>query len=79
MNRLTVYTQPGCGSCGASIRRLKSLGIEHTTIDVTEDPEAAQRLKAAGFQTAPVFGFAGNLHTLVDLPDIINQIQEAVA
>ncbi|MDL5351196.1 glutaredoxin family protein [Microbacterium sp. zg-YB36] len=79
MNRLTVYTQPGCASCGASIRRLKSLGIEHTTIDVTEDAEAARRLKAAGFQTAPVFGFGGSLHTIVDLSDIINQIQEATA
>lgn len=50
---VTVYTKPGCVQCGATYRALDKKGIEFSVIDVTENPEAFEKLKAMGVQQMP--------------------------
>lgn len=51
---VVVYSKPVCVQCTATKRRLDTLGIEYTTIDVTEDEQAFAELKERGFQQVPV-------------------------
>lgn len=51
---VTVYAKPHCPQCDATQRQLNKLGIEFTKVDVTEDPEALQKILDAGFKQAPV-------------------------
>ena len=76
-NKLTVYTQPGCAPCKASKARLDREGIPYTEIDVTTDDAAHARLRTAGLQQAPVFGWGGKLGTIADLPRIIREAKAA--
>lgn len=54
MNTITVYSQPGCMPCKATMRKLDTLGVEYTHVDVTESTEAAEHLKAGGWTGTPV-------------------------
>lgn len=51
---ITVYSKPNCPQCTAAYRKLKSLGLPHDSIDVTEDAEALAFIRALGYQQAPV-------------------------
>lgn len=51
---VTVYTKPSCVQCDATKRMMNSLGIEYSTVDITEDQEAFEMLLAKGFKAAPV-------------------------
>lgn len=51
---ITVYSKPNCPQCTATYRKLKSLGLPHDSIDVTEDAEALAFIRALGYQQAPV-------------------------
>ncbi len=51
---ITVYTKPSCVQCDATKRLLTKLGLEFSTIDITEDAAAFDMLIAKGFQAAPV-------------------------
>ncbi|MWV76033.1 glutaredoxin domain-containing protein [Rathayibacter rathayi] len=51
---IRVYTLPGCVQCTATHRNLLSQGIQHETIDLTENPEVAAELKALGYRSAPI-------------------------
>jgi glutaredoxin-like protein NrdH len=51
---VTVYTKPRCVQCTATYRALDNHGIAYHSIDITEDTEAFDRLKALGHQSAPV-------------------------
>lgn len=59
MFEITVFTTPSCVQCGATKRLMDSLGIEYTTVDLTQDPESLARVKSLGYGQAPVV-FAGN-------------------
>lgn len=74
---LIIYTTPDCRTCGAATRKLDAEGIPYTKVDVTEDAEAAERLRRNGLTQAPVFGWHGHLHTIAGLPDIIRAHKEA--
>ena len=50
----TLYTKPNCGQCLATHRLMDTQGIEHQTIDITQDAEALAAFKAQGFMSAPV-------------------------
>ncbi|WRS29208.1 glutaredoxin-like protein NrdH [Actinomycetaceae bacterium MB13-C1-2] len=52
--QVLVYSQPHCGQCEATKRALAKHGIAFTEIDLTTDPEALARVKAAGWMRAPV-------------------------
>ena len=51
---ITIYSKPNCPQCTATYRKLKSLGLPHDSIDVTEDAEALAFIRALGYQQAPV-------------------------
>lgn len=51
---VTVYTKPACVQCNATYRALDKKGIAYQSVDVTQDPEALERLKAMGYMQAPV-------------------------
>lgn len=51
---VTVYTKPSCVQCNATYRALDKKGIAYNSVDITQDPEAYERLVALGFQQAPV-------------------------
>lgn len=54
MDNVTVYSQPGCMPCMATARKLDTLGVSYTYVDVTVDDVAAAHLKAEGWQGTPV-------------------------
>lgn len=51
---ITVYSQPSCVQCTATYRRLDAAGLEYPIIDVSEDAEALEKIKALGYLRAPV-------------------------
>lgn len=51
---VTVYTKPSCPQCDMTHKLLDKLGIDHTTVDVTTDPEAHAYVTGLGYQQAPV-------------------------
>lgn len=50
----TVYTKPNCVQCDMTKRMMNNLGIEYSTIDITEDSEALDLILGMGFKSAPV-------------------------
>ena len=48
-----LYTQPGCMPCMVTKRSLDKAGIEFETVDVREDPAAAEELRRRGFPSTP--------------------------
>ena len=73
-NNLIIYSTPTCVTCRAIMRKLDADGIKYSKVDVTEDTEAAERLKRNGYQQVPVLGWAGTLHSVDALPNIRKQI-----
>lgn len=67
--KITLYTKPRCVQCTATKRSLDKLGLEYTTIDVSQDEEALARILAAGHLTAPVVEIDGEI---VDDSDVRN-------
>lgn len=51
---VTVYTKPACVQCNATYRALDKKGIAYNAVDISIDEEALDRLKALGYQQAPV-------------------------
>jgi len=51
---VTVYTKPACVQCNATYRALDKNGVTYETVDITQDPEALERLRALGYMQAPV-------------------------
>ena len=49
-----VYTKPSCVQCDQTKRFLDKSGIEYTTIDITENQEAVDKIIDLGFKSAPV-------------------------
>jgi glutaredoxin-like protein NrdH len=75
---VTVYTKPACVQCNATYRALDKKGIAYTSVDVTQDPEALERLKAMGYMQAPVVVTDAD-HWSGFRPDKIASIAEAGA
>ena len=51
---VTVYTKPACVQCNATYRALDKKGITYQSVDISQDAEALERLKALGYMQAPV-------------------------
>jgi glutaredoxin-like protein NrdH len=51
---ITVYTQPSCIQCTMTKKQLDKLGIDHDTVDVTQDPDAHAYVTGLGYTAAPV-------------------------
>lgn len=50
----TIYSKPACVQCEATKRKAKALELDFRVIDVTEDPQALERIKSLGYLQAPV-------------------------
>jgi len=51
---VTVYTKPACVQCNATYRALDKKGIVYEKVDISQDPEALERVRALGYMQAPV-------------------------
>lgn len=51
---VTVYTKPACVQCNATYRALEKKGVSYRSVDITQDAEALERIKAMGYMQAPV-------------------------
>ena len=51
---VTVYSSPACMPCRATKRKLDELGVEYTSVDLADDPAAADDLKKLGHLETPV-------------------------
>lgn len=70
---VTVYTKPACVQCNATYRALDKKGIPYNSVDVSQDPEALERLKSLGYMQAPVV-VAGDDHWSGFRPDKIEEL-----
>lgn len=73
---VTVYTTPTCAPCKAAQRQLAAAGVGFSVVDLTEDEATLAALKqllnVTTIQT-PLFDFQGEIHTIVDLRQIIDK------
>lgn len=51
---ITVYTKPACVQCNATKRALDKAGVSYTVVDMSQDAEALEAVKAMGYLQAPV-------------------------
>jgi glutaredoxin-like protein NrdH len=51
---VTVYSLPSCPQCDTTKRFLEKKNIEYTEIDLTQDPDALDKIKDWGYSAAPV-------------------------
>lgn len=51
---VTVWCKPSCVQCSASYRALDSKGIDYQVVDMSQDADALERVKALGYLQAPV-------------------------
>ena len=70
---ITVYSKPNCVQCDATYRALNKHGLEYEGVDITQDEEALQTVKALGYQQAPVV-FADGDHWSGFRPDKVKAL-----
>lgn len=51
---VTVYTKPACVQCNATYRALDKNGVTYETVDISQDADALERVRALGYMQAPV-------------------------
>lgn len=51
---ITVYSTPSCVQCTATYRALENHGLDYHVVDLSEDEAAMERVRALGYQQAPV-------------------------
>ncbi|WP_182353048.1 glutaredoxin-like protein NrdH [Flaviflexus huanghaiensis] len=73
---ITVYTKPACVQCNATKRALDKAGLSYEMIDLMEDADALEAVKALGYQQAPVV-MAGGDHWSGFRPDKIKALVAA--
>ena len=54
MSKVTVYTLPACPQCDTTKRYLKREFIDFEEVNLQDDPEAYEMVKAKGFTQAPI-------------------------
>lgn len=75
---ITVYSKPACVQCDATYRALDKRGIEYTVVDISQDSEALEMVRALGYLQAPVV-VAGDTHWSGFRPDQIAALAQQVA
>lgn len=56
-----IYTLPSCVQCDTSKRLMKSMNIEYTEVDLSQNEEAYEMVRALGYTSAPVI-ISGEQH-----------------
>jgi glutaredoxin-like protein NrdH len=73
VTEITVFTKPACPACHGTERYLKKEGLSYSTVDITQDEEARQRILEMGYLSAPVV-VAGEQHWSGLRPDRISAL-----
>lgn len=73
---VTVYSKPACVQCNATYRALDKKGIAYETVDMSQDVDALERVRALGYMQAPVV-MAGAEHWSGFRPDKIEELATA--
>lgn len=68
-----VYTKPNCVQCEQTKKMLDKNGVEYTTVDITQDQEAYDKVVSMGFMSAPVV-ISGVRSWSGFKPDLINSL-----
>lgn len=50
----TVYTKDNCVQCDMTKRLMDKVGIEYDVVNISNDPEALDKLVQLGYRAAPV-------------------------
>lgn len=75
---ITVYTKPSCVQCTATYRALDSKGIAYEVVDLSQDPNALEEVKALGYMQAPVV-VTDEDHWSGFRPDMIDELATRLA
>ncbi|GAB3522603.1 glutaredoxin-like protein NrdH [Arthrobacter monumenti] len=75
---VTVYTKPACVQCNATYRALDKKGITYQSVDMSQDPEALDRVRSLGYMQAPVV-ITEKDHWSGFRPDKINELAQSSA
>lgn len=67
---ITVYSLPSCVQCIQTKKLLAREGYEFSEVMLSEDESASEKVKALGYQSAPVV-IAGDKHWSGFRPDMI--------
>lgn len=73
MKPVTLYTLPACVQCTTTKRFLTKENIDFSEVDLSEDTDAMEKVRALGYQSAPVV-MAGEEHWSGFRPDKLNQL-----
>lgn len=71
---VTVYTKPACVQCNATYRALDAQGTPYEVVDMSQNPEALEQVKALGYMQAPVVMTPGGEHWSGFDPDRIKSL-----
>ena len=61
MGIFTLYTGPNCGFCALMKKKLNDYGMVYNEINIREDNDAREFLRAKGHRTIPVL-YMGDTH-----------------
>ena len=70
---LIIYTRNNCVQCHATKRAMESRGMVFEMVNIDQQPEAAETLRAQGFRQLPVVS-AGETRWSGFRPDMINRL-----
>lgn len=76
--RITIYTRDDCVQCHATKRAMESRGMVFEMVNIDQQPEAAETLRAQGFRQLPVV-IAGETRWSGFRPDMINRLSAQAA
>lgn len=71
---VTVYEKPDCVQCMMTKKKLTAMGIDYSTIDLVDDPDAMELVKSKGFLSAPVVN-AGDEWWAGFRPDLLDELK----
>ena len=70
---IIIYTRNDCVQCHATKRAMESRGVAFEMVNIDQQPEAADTLRAQGFRQLPVV-VAGDTSWSGFRPDMINRL-----
>ncbi|SAG37786.1 glutaredoxin-like protein NrdH [Enterobacter kobei] len=75
---IIIYTRNNCVQCHATKRAMESRGMVFEMVNIDQQPEAAETLRAQGFRQLPVV-IAGETRWSGYRPDMINRLSAQAA
>lgn len=75
---IIIYTRNNCVQCHATKRAMESRGMVFEMVNIDQQPEAAETLRAQGFRQLPVV-IAGETRWSGFRPDMINRLSVQAA